>query len=180
MKTVRLLPILPLLGAAACADVMQPSMDEEPLFAVNAAAKADVNFTMTVSGFGNAYFADPGRSGRGKIRDYQIFFEVDGDLAGTAEMILNSNWDKDAWWATGAGRGSTWGVLSIMTDAGTWEGSLTAEFVFDPALSSWNAQLFSTINLHGPNGRKLKADCDETSAESEILACSGEILNPHG
>ncbi len=180
MRTVRLLPILALLGAVACTDVMQPQMDEQPLFAVNAAAKTDVTFTMAVTGFGDAYFADPGRSGRGKIRNYQIFFEVAGDLEGTAEMVLNSNWDKAAWWATGPGRGSTWGVLSIMTDGGTWEGNLTAEFVFDPTQSDWNAQLFSTINLHGPDGRKLKAACDETSAESEVLACTGEILSPHG
>ena len=180
MRTVRVLPVLGLLVAAACTDVMQPQLDEEPLFAMNAAAKADVTFTMIVTGFGDAYFADPGKSGRGKIRDYQVFFDVEGDVDGTAEMVLNSNWDEAAWWATGPGRGSTWGVLTIMTGGGAWEGNLTAEFVFDPAQSDWNAQLFSKINLHGPEGRKLKAECNETSAESEVLACAGAILSPRG
>ena len=180
MKTVRLFVILALLGVTACTDITQPQMDQEPLFAMNGAAKTDVTFTMIVTGFGDAYFADPGKSGRGKIRDYHVFFDVEGDVEGTAAMVLNSNWDEAAWWATGPGRGSTWGVLTIMTDGGTWEGNLTAEFVFDPAQSDWNAQLFSRINLHGPNGQKLKAECDETSAESEVLACSGEILSPHG
>ncbi len=180
MRTVRLLPILALLGAVGCTDIMQPQIDPQPQLSASAAVRTDVAFTMAVTGFGDMYLADVGRSGRGMVRDYQIFFAVEGDLEGSAEMVLNSNWDEASWWATGPGRGSTWGVLSITTAGGTWEGNLTAEFVFDPTQSDWNAQLFSAINLHGPDGQKLKAACDETSAESEVLACIGRILAPQG
>lgn len=180
MKTVRLLFILALLGVTACTDVTQPQMDQDPLFAMNGAMKTNVNFTMAVTDFGGIYWKDLGRSGRAMVRDYEIYFEVDGDVVGTAEVLLNANFDEASWWATGPGRASAWGGVSIQAGDGLWEGNLTGEFVFDPAQSDWNAQLFSKINLHGPGGQKLKADCDETSAESEVLACSGVILSPRG
>jgi len=180
MRMVRLLPILVLLGAAACTDVTQPQMDEEPLFSKNGATKVEVVFTMAVTDFGGFFWKDLGRSGRGMVRDYEIYFLVEGDVEGTAEVVLNANFDEGSWLLTEPGRATAWGAVSIQTADGVWEGNLTGEFLFDPAQHDWNAQLFSKINLHGPDGKKLKAVCDETSAESEILACSGTILSPHG
>lgn len=180
MKTLRLLPLLALFAVCGCTDTVQPQMDEIPLFAMNSAAKVQVAFTMEVANAGGIYIKDLGQSGRVMVRDYELFFDVAGDLEGTAEMVLNANFDEASWLGTGLGRASVFGDLSILTGAGNWEGSFTGEFIFDPALSDWNAQLFSKINLKGPNGQKIKADCDETSAESEILACVGEVLNPHG
>ena len=95
-------------------------------------------------------------------------------------MVLNANADENFWWLLGPGIAQVWGTLAITTDDGVWEGNFTGDFVFDPELSEWNPQLFSSVNLHGPDGRKLKAECDETSAESEIVACVGTIHSPHG
>lgn len=180
MRAVRLLLAMALLGAGACGDIIQPRSDEAPQFAMNGASKTDVAFTMAVSDFGGIYVKDLGLSGRAMVRDYEIYFLVEGGLEGTADVVLNANFDKASWWGTGPGRASTWGTVSIQSDGGAWEGTLTGEFIFDPVLSDWNAQLFSKINLSGPDGQKLRADCDETSAESEVLACVGEILSPHG
>ena len=171
--------------ALACSDtgLTQPSADPVDLRALHApkaAVKTQVSFSMEVSVFGDAMFKDLGQSGRGMIRDYYLTFDVTGDLVGTAQMILNSNWDADMWSATAPGRGSTWGVLTIDNGGEIWEGNITGEFVLLPDLHPWNPQLFSKINLHGPDGQKLKAVCDETSPESEILACTGEILSPKG
>ncbi|MGW8265572.1 MAG: hypothetical protein ACWGSQ_04340 [Longimicrobiales bacterium] len=180
MRTVRLLSIMALLGAAACTDVTQPKLDEGALFAMNGAARTNVVFTMAVTDFGGIFWKDLGRSSRAMVRDDEIFFEVSGDVVGTATILLNANCDEGTWWGTGPGRASAWGAVSIETAAGVWEGNLTGEFIFDPAQSDWNAQLFSKVNLHGPDGQKLKAVCNETSAESEVLACSGVILGPRG
>lgn len=180
MRTPRLLPIVVLFSAVACTDAMQPQLDEEPLFARNGANRTEVAFTMAVTDFGGIFWKDLGRSGRAMVRDYEIYFLVEGEVEGTAEIVLNANFDEGSWWGTEPGRATAWGDVSIQTAAGIWEGNLTGEFLFDPAQSDWNAQLFSKINLHGPDGKKLKAVCDETSAESEVLACTGEILSPHG
>jgi hypothetical protein len=180
MRTARLLPILAVFGALACTDTMQPQPEPDPLFGMNGSAKTNVAFDMAATTFGNIFWKELGRSGRVMVRDYEVFFEVTGDVVGSAAMILNANCDEGTWWATGPGRASAWGVVSIETAAGVWEGNLTGEYIFDPAQSDWNAQFFSKINLHGPDGQKLKAVCDETSAESEILGCVGEILSPGG
>jgi hypothetical protein len=180
MRPIRLLPVLALLLGAACTDAMQPSMDEEPLFAKQGAEKLDVEFTMAVTDFGGMFMKDLGSSGRGMLRDYEIFFDVAGDVEGTAEVVLNANWDEGSWWGTEAGKARAWGDVTVNAGDGVWMGNLTGVFIFDPAQSTWNAQLFSRINLHGPDGKKLKAVCDETSAESEVLACNGEILLPRG
>ena len=50
---------------------------------------------------------------------------------------------------------------------------------FQSGLPALGIQLFSQITLHGPNNALLKAECDETTAISETLACTGEILSPH-
>ena len=170
----------------ACSDtVTQPEpmnslAEMQTLYAPQRALRTTVVFSMAVTEFGDVFVKDLGRSGRGMIRDYHLTFEVTGDLEGTARMLLNSNWDAELWWATGPGRGSTWGVVSIMTGDETWEGNLTGEFALFPDISDWNPQLFSKINLHGSDGKKLKAVCDETSPESEVIACTGEILSPKG
>ena len=107
-------------------------------------------------------------------------FAIEGatrtDVASTM-AVTGANFDKGSWWGTGPGKARTWGVVTINAVDGSWEGNLTGVFIFDPAQSEINAQLFSRINLHGPEGQKLKAVCDETSAESEVLACTGEILS---
>lgn len=122
MKTLRLLPVLALFAICGCTDTVQPQMDEIPLFARNSAAKVEVAFTMEVSGAGGAYIKDLGQSGRVMVRDYELFFDVAGYLEGTAEMVLNANFDEASWLGTGLGRASVFGDLSILTGAGTWEG----------------------------------------------------------
>jgi hypothetical protein len=183
MRKLMIFPALAIVLACADTNPMQPSTELDRLNSVNApkpAVKASVSFFMEVSVFGDAMFKDLGQSGRGMIRDYHLTFDVTGDLVGTAHMVLNSNWDADIWWATGPGRGSTWGALTIDNGGEIWEGKITGEFVLFPDLHPWNPQLFSKINLHGPDGRKLKAACDETSPESEVVACTGEVLSPKG
>lgn len=178
MRRIRFLPALALVAATACTDITSPQPELQPQFAMNGAARTEVAFTMAVTGFGGFYSKDLGLSGRAMLRDYEIFFDVAGDLEGTSEVVLNANFDEGSWWGTEPGKARAWGVVTIEADGDTWEGNITGVFVFDPAQSDWNAQLLSKINLHGPDGKKLKAVCDETSAESEILACEGEILDP--
>lgn len=184
---MRLLLVFPALAMAlACSDSSptQPTAHPDDLKAFdapNAAVKTPVSFSMEVAVFGDAMFKDVGQSGRGMIRDYHLTFDVTGDLVGTAQMILNSNWDADMWWWTGEeGRGSTWGVLTIDNGGEIWKGNLTGQFVLPAGSQTGNPQLFSRINLHGPDGQKLKAVCDETSPDSEVVACTGEILGPKG
>ena len=186
MRPTRILPLVALLVVAACTDIVQPRLDEQPtldqqpLLSVSAATTTDVAFTMAVTEFGSYSLREAGRSGRGMIRDYHLSFDVEGDLEGTAQMVLNANFDADFWWYTGPGVAPTWGTLAIFTADGAWEGNLTGEFVYDPAVNPLAEQLFSKVNLHGPDGAKLKAQCDETSPESEVVACTGQILRPHG
>jgi len=183
MRKLFVFPALALVVACSDTNPVQPAAEVDPLNSLNtlnAAAKASVSFSMEVRVFGDAMFKDLGQSGRGMIRDYHLTFDVTGDLVGTAEMVLNSNWDADMWWATGAGRGSTWGVLTIDNGGEIWEGIITGEFVLFADSETGNPQLFSKINLHGPDGQKLKAVCDETSPDSEVVACTGEIHSPKG
>ncbi len=156
-------------------------MDEQPLFSsVRAATTTDVTFTMAVTEFGSLMAKDAGHSGRGMMRDYHLTFDVQGDVEGTAHMVLNANFDANFWWYTGPGVAPTSGTLAISTAEGIWAGNLTGEFVYDPEVNPMAEQLFSRITLHGPDGQQLKAQCDETSPESEVVACIGEILDPHG
>jgi hypothetical protein len=180
MRLLRLFLILVLVASAGCNDITSPQSDLQPQFAMNGASRTEVSFTMAVTDFGGFFAKDLGLSGRAMLRDYEIYFKVAGDVEGTSEVVLNANFDEGSWWGTEPGKARAWGVVTIKTDDGTWEGNITGVFVFDPAQSDWNAQLFSRINLHGPDGQKLKAVCDETSAESEVLACTGEILAPRG
>lgn len=181
MRPIRLLPLVALLVAAACADTVQPRLDEQPLFSsVSAATTTGVAFTMAVTEFGSLSIREAGRSGRGMIRDFHLTFDVQGDIEGTAQMVLNANYPADFWSYTGPGVAPTWGTVAISTADGTWAGNLTGVFVYDPAVYATNEQLFSKVTLHGPDGQKLKAQCDETSPESEVVACIGEILDPHG
>ncbi len=95
---------------------------------------------------------------------------VAGDLVGTADLLLKAQVDGPG------GSGPVSGTLAIHTAAGEWQGNLAGYFVgAGPGVGS---QLFSRVNLHGPDGAKLAAECDETSAPSEFLVCTGEILRP--
>lgn len=95
---------------------------------------------------------------------------VGGDLVGTADLVLKAQVDGPG------GSGPVSGTLSIQTSDGTWHGDLTGYFVgAGPTVGS---QLFSRVVLHGPDEAKLSAECDETSAPSEFLVCTGEILRP--
>jgi hypothetical protein len=184
MRRLFVLPTLALLAACSDTNPVQPAAELDQMIvlnAPNAAVKAPVSFSMAVSEFGGLFMKGLGQSGRGMIRDFHLTFDVTGDLVGTAQMILNANWDADMWSLTGEeGGGRAWGVLTIDNGGEIWEGNLTGEFVLPAGSVTGNGQLLSTINLHGPDGQKLKADCDETAPESEVLACTGEILSPKG
>lgn len=178
MRWARLIPILTLAAASGCSDITDPQLQQEPQFAMNAAVKTPVTFAMELTGGGELSWKDLGQSGRAFNRDFPLYFRVTGGIEGTAVMMVNANWDEGSWWGTEPGWARTWGTVAINVSGEIWEGNFTGIFDFDPAESILSAQLFSRINLHGPDGQKLKAVCDETSAESEVLACDGEILDP--
>ena len=89
---------------------------------------------------------------------------------------------RDQIWATLPGRCRFIATINISKPRhlDTLMYNLTGEFVFDPDLHPWNAQLFSKVNLHGPDQQKLNAVCDETTPESEVVLCTGQILAPKG
>lgn len=186
MRRPFVFPALALVVACSDTNPVQPVLEPDqltPLNAPNAAAKAPVSFSMAVSAmdFENIVMRDDGKSGRGVIREFHLTLDVTGDLVGTAQMTLNANWDADLWLFTGeAGRGSAWGVLTIDNGGEIWEGNLAGQQVLPAGSLTGNSQLLSRINLHGPDGQKLKAVCNETSPESEVIACTGEILSPKG
>ena len=109
-------------------------------------------------------------SDRLHFRNATFTAAVSGDLSGTAAVTLNANLDNFV------GSGPGWGTMSIVTTSGdVWAGSLTGHFVSGaPEVA---IQLFSRVDLHGPNGQLIKAECDETTPSSETLACTGEIVN---
>jgi hypothetical protein len=115
---------------------------------------------------------DPSFSGPNwHFRDAVLTGAVTGSLAGTAVVTLHANLDGLP------GSGPAWGTVKIVTAGGDiWEGALTGHFLGAPD----GIQLFSQVVLHGPDQQTLRAECDETSAPSEILVCSGSTLKPHG
>jgi hypothetical protein len=110
--------------------------------------------------------------GRVNLRDLTLTGPVSGDLTGTASLTLNANLDAPG------GSGPAWGEITIVTASGEWHGTVVGSF--SSARPAPGIQLFSRVILHGPDGQKLTAECNETSATSEILVCSGETLAPHG
>lgn len=110
--------------------------------------------------------------GRLHLRDIMLSGPVSGDLSGTAQLTLNANLDSPG------GSGPAWGEVAIVTSDGEWQGTLVG--TFESGAPGPGIQLFSRVVLQGPAGQKLRADCNETSATSETLACTGEILNPKG
>ena len=109
--------------------------------------------------------------GRVNLRDLTLTGPVSGDLSGTASLVLNANLDAPG------GSGPAWGEITVVTAAGVWHGTVVGNF--QSARPAPGIQLFSRVILHGPEGQKLTAVCNETSATSETLVCSGEILSPH-
>ena len=66
--------------------------------------------------------------------------------------------------------------MSIVTSrVDVWAGTLTGHFV--SGAPEAGIQLFSQVVLHGPDNQLLKAECDETTATSETLVCTGTIVN---
>lgn len=95
MRSLRLWAVVAVAAAVGCADVTEPELPlapDSPL-AMQGASRAGVEFTLAVTGFGSWCDRELGRSGRGLIRDYEIFADVEGDMEGTAVMILNMNFD---------------------------------------------------------------------------------------
>ncbi len=96
---------------------------------------------------------------------------VTGDLAGSADVYLDGKLDGPG------GSGPVAGTMAISTADGQWQGNLTGEFV--GAYPAPGMQLLSRVVLHGDGQQLLTAECDETSATSETLVCTGEILLAH-
>jgi hypothetical protein len=109
--------------------------------------------------------------GRFHLRDVGLNGPVSGDLAGTANVVLQANLDQPG------GSGPAWGTMTITEADGTvWQGGLTGSFLgFGPG----QIQLFSDVVLHGPDQQVVTAACNETTATSETLICSGELLSAH-
>ena len=106
------------------------------------------------------------------LRDVQLTGPVSGDLTGQANMSLNANLDGFI------GSGPAWGTVSVVSTTGdVWEGSFTGKF--QSGLPALGIQLFASVVLRGPEQQKLKVECDETTATSETLVCTGEVLRPH-
>jgi hypothetical protein len=134
------------------------------------ATRTAVEFTvgpLALSGI-TRHFPD----GRLHLRDVLLSGPVSGDLSGTAQLTLNANLDRPG------GTGPAWGQVTIVTSGGQWQGNLVGTFV--TGAPGPGIQLFSRLVLHGPGGQKLTTECNETSATSETLECTGEILSPHG
>jgi hypothetical protein len=131
-------------------------------------ARTETSFTigpLNITGLEQRFPSD-----RWQLRDVQLSGPVTGSLAGTASLTLNANLDAIL------GSGPTWGTATIVTTSGeTWQGAVTGNFQsgFPNGI-----QLFSHVVLRGPDGRTIKAECDETSVTSETLACTGEQLTP--
>jgi hypothetical protein len=105
------------------------------------------------------------------LRDVRLTGAVTGDVSGAASMILNANLDGIL------GSGPAWGTLTIVTASGdVWDGAVTGEFL--SGLPARGIQLLSRVTLHGPDNALLQAECDETTATSETLVCTGDILSP--
>jgi hypothetical protein len=136
------------------------------------ATRTAVDFTvgpLTTTGI-SFFFPD----GRFHLRDVMLTGPVSGDLVGTTNITLNANLDQFG------GSGPAWGTVTIVTTNGdVWQGALTGSFQGDGPAGGPAIQLFSQVVLHGPDQQLLKAECDETSATSETLNCSGEILTVH-
>ena len=110
--------------------------------------------------------------GRVHLRDLTLSGPVTGELTGTASLVLNANLDAPG------GTGPAWGEITITTAEGDWHGTVVGNF--ESARPAPGIQLFSRVILHGPDGQKLTAECNETTATSETLVCSGVTLSPRG
>ena len=110
---------------------------------------------------------------RWQFRDALLSGPVTGGLSGNASVVLNGNFDSFA------GSGQAWGSMTITTTSGdVWQASLTGDW--KTGLPDAVAiQLLSHMVLRGPNAQTLKAECDETTATSETLLCTGALLSPH-
>jgi hypothetical protein len=133
-------------------------------------ARSSTTFTvgpLVISGIESSFPGD-----RWHFRDATLSGPVTGDLTGTANVTLNSNLDMFA------GSGPVWGTMQIVTTSGdVWQTTLTGTFV--TGLPQLAIQLFSHMVLHGPDQQTLSVECDETTATSETLVCTGSGLSPH-
>jgi hypothetical protein len=161
-----------LLAFVACGEsITQPQMEADPpplLGSVaNAATTTLVDFTMgpfVLTALGDTKF--PGTSGRLHIKDWLYLGPVSGDLGdGNAVLVTSVRFN-------GSFSGPANGTLEITTPSGVWSGGFTAELI---GLQSF----LSNVVLHGPMQQKVHATCSETTPNSEILTCSGEVLSPH-
>ncbi len=172
MKT-RLTLMISVLGAVACGEsITQPQIEEDapPLLGsvASAATTTLVDFTMgpfVLTAPGPTRF--PGNSGRLHIKNYLYSGPVFGDL-GDGDAVLVANVRFNASFS-----GPANGTVEITTPSGVWSGNYTGELI---GLQSF---LYNVV-LHGPMQQKVHATCTETTPNSEILTCSGEVLSPHG
>jgi hypothetical protein len=170
-RRLRVVAIASLLAVAAlgCTDDNAPTNVNE-LSPNHSATRTPVEFTvgpLVLSGITPAF-----PDGRVHFRDIMLSGPVSGDLVGTAQLTLNANLDSPG------GSGPAWGKVVIVTSGGVWQGTLVG--TFDGGAPGPAIQIFSQVLLHGPSRQKHRADCNETSATSEMLVCVGEILNPQG
>jgi hypothetical protein len=158
-----------LLVAVGCTDHSGPT-DVTELSPNPSVTRTAVDFTvgpLVLSGITRHF-----PNGRLHLRDILLSGPVSGDLSGTAQLTVNANLDRPG------GSGPAWGQATIATSGGDWQGNLVGTFV--TGAPGPGIQLFSQVVLHGPGGQTLRAECNETSATSETLVCTGEILNPQG
>jgi hypothetical protein len=131
-------------------------------------ARTPVTFTVGPLALAGIEVSTPG--GNLHFRDILLSGAVNGDLEGTADITLNADLD-------GLGNGPAWGTMTITAGTDVWQGDLVGHFQGDLPTG---ILLSSQVTLHGPRQQLLKAECDEIPpANSETLACTGEIVDPH-
>jgi hypothetical protein len=168
-----LTPIVLLAALAGCSNrdsLRNITAPSGASFAGEAATRSPTQFTigpLAITGIDQSF-----PDGNWHLRNVELSGPVTGGITGTASLSLKANLDQFL------GSGPASGSVRIVTSTGdVFEGILTGHFQNG---APNGIQLFSSVVLHGPNGETLKAECNETSVTSETLACTGEMLSPHG
>jgi hypothetical protein len=156
-----------LVGALVACSGDRTASDLTGVPAGRSARAAQTSFVVGPLGISGIAMSFPG--GNWHLRDVTLSGPVSGELAGTADVVLNADMDEFL------GSGPAWGTMRIVTSGGdVWAGNLQGHFENG---APNGIQLFSSVVLHGANGQLIRAECDETTVTSETLDCTGTKVN---